>query len=136
VTLSRIPRDVEANRHYDLIKQIDVFRNHQTVTSFPRKKFVQKICTNTNDRQPTPKNRRWQLQKRKIIRKGNKRGDLRGETIVVPRYLREAHYSLREIVRQPADGVSIPNNGCEDVEGIKPAPFARTEERGDPGPPD
>src|SRR6202011_1400664 len=94
VTLSRIPRDVEANRHYDLIKQIDVFRNHQTVTSFPRKKFVQKICTNTNDRQPTPKNRRWQLQKRKIIRKGNKRGDLRGGTIVVPRYLREAHSSL------------------------------------------
>ena len=42
VTLSRIPRDVEANSHYDLIKQIDVFRNHQTVTSFPRRKFVRK----------------------------------------------------------------------------------------------
>jgi hypothetical protein len=103
---------------------------------FLERSSYKKICTNTNDRQPTPKYRRLQLQKAKIIRKGNKRGDLRGETIVVPRYLREAHYRLREIVRQPADGASIPNNGCEDVEGIKPAPFARTEERGDGGPPD
>src|SRR5258708_36606810 len=42
VTLSRIPRNVEANRHYDLIKQRDVFSNHQTVTSFLQKKFVTK----------------------------------------------------------------------------------------------
>ncbi len=42
VTLSRIPRNVEANRHYDWIKQRDVFSNHQTVTSFLRKKFVRK----------------------------------------------------------------------------------------------
>ena len=119
---------------------------------FLERSSYKKICTNTNDRQPTPKNRRWQLQKRKIIRKGNKRGDLRGETIVVPtdygqtfsfgkmrlaQGLKNAKMGIcREIVRQPADGASIPNNGCEDVEGIKPAPFARTEERGDAGPPD
>ena len=42
VTLSRIPRNVEGNRHYDLIKQRDVFSNHETVTSFLRKKFVRK----------------------------------------------------------------------------------------------
>jgi hypothetical protein len=70
-TPSRIPRGVEANRHYDLIKQRDIFSNHQTVTSFLRKKFVQKNCTNTDGDQPTPKNRRLQLQIRKIIRTGN-----------------------------------------------------------------
>src|SRR5208282_6359111 len=58
VTLSRIPGNGEANRHYDLIKQRHIFSNHQTVTSFLRKKFVRNNLYDTNGDEPTPKNQR------------------------------------------------------------------------------